>query len=98
MMFLNLIVIALIVGAIGVLYPVARALGRAIERRLESGGGAAGVGDGADLLPILRRIEERIDALESEQGRMREHQEFMDALLENREPPRLGEPEPEDDA
>jgi uncharacterized SAM-binding protein YcdF (DUF218 family) len=82
------ILILLILAGVAVVMPLVRVLARAAERRLEAGGGAQGGGAGADIVPILRRIEERMDALEAQQEHMREHQEFLDALLEKREPPR----------
>jgi hypothetical protein len=85
------IVILVVAGGVVLLAPLARALGRALERRLESGSGPGGGGDGPDIIPILRRIEERMDAIEGEQERLREHQDFMDALLEQRDPPRIAD-------
>jgi len=91
-MFSFWIMIMLIMAGVMVLLPLARAIGRNLEKRLESGGGSEGSGGGADIIPILRRIEERMDAIEAQQQRVQEHQEFLDALLEKREPPKMVEP------
>lgn len=88
--FALVIVLALIVAGVAIALPLARFLGRALEKRLE-GSGELGAGAAGDLVPILRRIEERMDAIEGEQERLREHQDFMDALLEKREPPRIAD-------
>ena len=89
-MFAFWIAIALIVAGFMVLAPLVRVLARAVDKRLESGNGVAG-SDTSELLSILRRIEERMDTIESEQERLREHQDFMDALLEKREPPQIAD-------
>ncbi len=87
--FTLVILIALIVGGVALLRPVVEALSRGLGKRLEPGPGR-GV-EGSDLIPILRRIEERMDAIEGQQERLREHQEFLDALLEKRDPPRIAD-------
>ncbi len=84
------IAIALIVAGFVVLAPLVRVIARAVEKRLESGDGVGG-SDASELVSILRRIEERMDAIESEQERLREHQDFMDALMEGHEPPRIAD-------
>lgn len=91
------IAIALLVAGFMVLAPLVRVLARALEKRLESGNGVGG-NDASELLSILRRVEERMDTIESEQERLREHQDFMDALLEKHdEPPRIADTSTSDD-
>lgn len=87
--FVFWIVLALIAGAVTLLYPVASRLGGFLDewialRRAEQ----RSLGQlQARIGPLLERLEERLAALEGEHARLEEHQEFMHALIEGGRPP-----------
>ena len=79
------VIIASIVGGVILLRPVSRRLGHFLDewiaiRRAEQ----EGSGD------RFQEQAERLAALEEEQSRLREHQEFMESLKEKEEPRTIG--------
>jgi nitrogen fixation/metabolism regulation signal transduction histidine kinase len=89
--FMFWIVIAVITGAVVLLYPLAIRLGRFLDawidlRRTEDEGGRKLQ---HQLEPLLQRLETRLDDLESEQARIQEQHQFMESLLEQRDPKRI---------
>ena len=66
-------------AAIVIGFPIARALGRVIERR-----GQAGVMKAADVAPQLRQLQESVDAMSIELERIGEAQRFTAKLMSER--------------
>jgi len=70
------LVVAMVVG-----YPIARAIGRVIQRR-----GEAGLVKAADVAPQLRQLQASVDTMAIEIERISEAQRFTAKLLADRAP------------
>ncbi len=67
------------IAAMVIGYPIARAIGRVIERR-----GQAGVVKAADVAPQLRQLQDSVDAMSIELERIGEAQRFTAKLMSER--------------
>jgi len=85
------ILMAIITGTVFLLYPLTRRIGRRAERSALSAAEGESAGELAErIVPVLEQLSNRLTALEQGQGQLRDQQQFLESLLETKEPPGLG--------